>query len=107
MITNGSITIYHYDEEGGTYTPYIYRDASIYSGVRVAVKNSGFVNDSFLRIRIATENDILIGTDDYVYIGETEAPVDKSVCMKVVAYGDNRRGALPHWRIECGQKYRR
>lgn len=107
MITNGSITVYHYDEDSGNYELTVYPKASIYSGKRITVRGSGFVNDSFLRIRVPTDKEILISTDDYVYVGVTDAPIDKAACLKVMGYGDNRRGILPHWRIECGQKYRR
>ena len=107
MISNGSITVYHYDDESGEYISTVYPEASIYRGKRITVRGSGFVNDSFLRIRVETEKEIPISTDDYVYLGSTDAPIDKNACMKVIGYGDNRRGNLPHWRIECGQKYRR
>ena len=107
MISNGSITVYHYDEKSGEYILSVYPEASIYKGKRITVRGTGFVNDSFLRIRVPTEKEIAISTDDYVYIGATDAPIDKNACMKVMGFGDNRRGNLPHWRIECGQKYRR
>ena len=107
MITNGAITLYHYDASSCVYTPAVYENASIYRGERTAVRSGGFVNDVFLRIRLDTAEDIAVSTDDYVFVGITDEPIDKSRCVKVVGYGDNRRGALPHWRIECGQKYRR
>ena len=107
MITNGGITVYHYNDEKEMYEIAFYPRASIYKGKRVTVRGTGFVDDSFLRIRVPTTEDIAIKTDDYVYIGKTDAPLDRNACMKVLGFGDNRRGFLPHWRIECGQKYRR
>ena len=107
MITNGSITVYHYNPDDGTYNLRVYKSASIYKGKRITVRGSGFVDDSFLRIRIPTTEEIPISTDDYVFNGKTDAPIDKNSCLKVMGFGDNRRGCLPHWRIECGQKYRR
>lgn len=107
MVTNGCITIYHYDEEICGYVIFHYKNASIYKGVRLTVKDTGFVNDGFLRIRIYTKKEMPISTRDYVFTGITNEPLDKNKCLKVVSYGDNRRGVTPHYRIECGQKYRR
>lgn len=102
---NGSVTIYHYDAENGKYTPAQYPNASIYHGTRTAPQNGGFISAGYCKIRIPTCEIIDISTDDYVFLGLTDEPIDKGLCLKVTSFGDNRRGSkrMHHWRIECDE----
>lgn len=98
---NGSVTIYHYDEEKEIYLPAHYKKSSIYHGSKTIAKDGGFVSTGVCKIRIPTSERIDISTDDYIFLGLTNEPINKEKCLKVNAFGDNRRGTLPHWRIEC------
>ena len=80
MLTNGTVTIYHFDEENEEYAPISYGNANIFRRKRSADEKGG----------------------DYVYLGTTSAPLDRDSCLFVTGYSDNRRGTLKHWRIECG-----
>ena len=100
---NGSITIYHYDEETETYIIAQYPTASIYHGSKTIPQDGNLISQGFCKIRIPTSEKINISTNDYVYLGITDEELDKSKCLKVMAFGDNRRGSsqMHHWRIEC------
>lgn len=102
---NGGVTIYHYDAESGNYKREQYTRASIYHGTRTAPQEGGFVSAGYCRIRIPTSESIEISTDDYVFLGLTDEPIDKGRCMKVSAFADSRRGSknMHHWRIECNE----
>lgn len=107
MIANGSITLYSYDENSGTYTPCQYRNVSIYMKNASAGSNygysgrGGFTDSNVCTVRIPTSAAIDISCDDYVYPGLAAGAIDKSKCLKVVSFSDNRRGSLKHWRIDC------
>ena len=104
MITaNGSVTIYHYNEDEGTYNSTQYPTASIYHGAKTVSQDGNLTKQGFCKIRIPTMERIDISTDDYIYLGLTDAELDKSKCLKVMAFGDNRFGSrrMWHWRIEC------
>lgn len=100
---NGSITLYHYDENSGSYTSMQYPSVSIYHGSKTVTQDGNLISQGFCRIRIPTAERIDVSTNDYVYLGITDAELDKSICLKVMAFGDNRRGSkhMHHWRIEC------
>lgn len=100
---NGTVTIYHYDEASEAYAATQYPKASIYHGTKTVAQDGNLISQGFCKIRIPTSERIDISTDDYIYLGLTDAPLDKSQCLKVIAFGDNRRGSkmLHHWRIEC------
>lgn len=107
MTANGSITIYSYNEKSGGYTPHQYRNVGIYMKKGSTALNygysgrGGFAESNVCIIRIPTSAAISISCDDYVYPGLTCGAIDKSRCMKVVAFTDNRRGGIKHWKIEC------
>lgn len=107
MLTNGSVTVYHYNEASGGYTPKQYKNVSVYfkcgsecggSGYR---GSGGFRDSNVCKIRIPTSKEIDISCDDYIYLGLSGGKIDKSKCRKVFAFADNRRGSLKHWRIDC------
>lgn len=102
MLTNGTVTIYHFDEQNEEYAPISYGDANIFHRKRSADEKGGFTAASQCIIRIPTDKAIAIETGDYVYLGTTSAPLDRDSCLLVTGYSDNRRGTLKHWRIECG-----
>lgn len=100
MITaNKVISIFHYD--GEAYTHVFTGRASVYQSLKSAPSGNGFIYDNTFKIRIPTTQDIAVSVNDYVYIGNTEVMPKKAECMKVISVGDNRRGGLKHWRIEC------
>lgn len=100
MILN-DIVLYHYDEEREQYVPWRLR-ASIYGRVAVAAENGGNKNASKHFLRIPTLEAVDIATGDYIYFGTSEAESpERSACVRVCEYSDNRRGANPHWRVVC------
>lgn len=107
MLDCGGITIYSYDEKRGGYTPHQYKNVSIYMkkgsvGSNYGYSGRGGISDSNVCIiRIPTGSAVAVSCDDYVYLGLTGGAIDKSKCMKVISFSDNRRGGLKHWKIEC------
>lgn len=102
MKTNARLTLYHFDSATETYHRQYFDAVSLYTAVKSAAADGGFVYDNTFKIRIPTKAAIEIDTGDYVYIGFTQdTEPDKRRCCKVMEYSDNRRGGLPHWRLEC------
>lgn len=101
MTTNGSVTIWHWDEETEEYTPIVFYAAHIYNETRTDASDGGFVGDNTCKVRIPTNYPINISTDDYIYIGVARGSISKNECLKVVAFCDNRESTSPHWRIDA------
>ena len=106
MTTNGFVTIYHLSADGGGYSPSVHR-ASVYFGGGVRSDSCGFSDDSFCKIRIPSSRGIDISCNDYVFIGKTDAPLNKDRCFRVSSFAFNGRGGQRHVRIECARVYRR
>lgn len=101
MTVNGPVTIWHYDEESEEYTPTVYTQAHTYTETRTAASDGGFVYGNTCRVRIPTNEDIDISTDDYIYIGAAQGGINKGESLKVVGFSDNRKCTTPHWRIDA------
>lgn len=99
MLTDKVISIFRYD--GESYRHIFSGKASVYQSAKSAPSDKGFIYDNTFKIRIPTTQDIAVSVNDYIYIGNTEVMPKKAECMKVISVGDNRRGGLKHWRIEC------
>ena len=102
MITQKSITLFHYDEEKEEYKRQFFKKASVYYEHKSAATQNGFVHANTITVRIPTTSEIIIKEGDYVYIGEMHY-LNREASKKVVAFSDNRRGTYPvrHWRISC------
>ena len=61
-------------------------------GYRIAARN--------YRIK-GGEIDIIAENGDYILIGKGGTEFDREKCLMITAISDNRRGSLPHWRLEC------
>lgn len=101
MTTNAEITLYHHDEDSGVYTVYHY-SASLHKAVKSTPTENGFRYDDAYKIRVPTTAEIPVQTDDYIRFGTFhDARPDKSSCVKIQGFSDDRRGMNPHWRIEA------
>lgn len=52
MLTNESVTLYHYDEENDSFSRSFFPRASVYRNILASVADSGLVMDSVIKIRI-------------------------------------------------------
>lgn len=101
MITNKDITIYHFEEENDEYAPVWQGRANVCLKRRITSGKSGFSSSDTAVIRIATRATLKIENGDYVFVGKKHKKIDKEKCLAVTGVSDNRRGGLPHWRVEC------
>lgn len=124
MITNADVTLYHqmYDTatKKTTYKKTVIQDVSWYASFGIAAGNAGMVGKEIFKIRIPPEalvdgtsaldsygSDWVVGNKDYFCRGEgpdIEKPSDLEKInvryAQVCSWSDNRRGGLPHIRIE-------
>lgn len=100
MNTNGDITIYHKDLKTDEYTPTQYRGVNIHHSKSITNSPKGISVDEVCKVRIPTDKNIDVSKEDYVFLGLTSEKIDKSNCLKVFGFADNRRGTLKHWRLE-------
>ena len=103
LSANGSITVYHFDEESEQYTRQIIKGASVFTkcGAKFSDRGDGFVYNNKSVIRIWSADLIDITTNDYILIGAGSEELDRSRCFKVTSVTDNRRGLNKHLKIEC------
>lgn len=101
MLNLESITLYHItDDDTGAYERNVYQ-GSVYKSVKQSPEDGGFSGSDVFKIRIPGVENINIATNDYIFIGEGPSKLNSSECRKVVFVADNRRGSLPHFRIEA------
>lgn len=101
MLNLEPITIYHTtDDETGTYDRLEYQ-ATVYKSRQIIADNGGFLENNSFKIRIPGKDALSVARGDYVYIGVGPEERDTNRCYKVVFIADNRRGGLPHYRIEA------
>ena len=101
MTTNTQITLYHYDEERESYTVKHY-PASLHKAVKSTPAENGFCYSDTYKIRVPTTEEIPVSTGDYIRFGVfSDTRPDKTACVKVAGFSDDRRGLNPHWRIEA------
>ncbi len=101
MVNLETITLYHLtDEDLGTFSRTVYR-GSVYKSDAVASEKGGFVTGDLVKIRIPGAESIPLSLHDYIFIGEGPEAPNTADCKKVYKICDNRRGGLPHYRIEA------
>lgn len=101
MVNLENITLYHLtDEDLGTFSRTVYQ-GSVYKSDAVSAEKGGFVTSDLYKIRIPGSADIAVSLHDYIYVGEGPEKPDATDCKKVYKICDNRRGGLPHYRIEA------
>ncbi len=105
MHLNNSVTIYHFDDDTGTYSKSIYKAYTFETKKHQSsssVNSSGEEDKSVLIVRIPTSDTLDIMPGDRVVTGicNDEIP-PKGGFWRVVLTGDRRIGFNPHWRLEC------
>ena len=101
MVNLEAVTLYHLvDEDAGIFARTVYR-GSVYRSEAVKSEKAGFVNGDVYKIRIPGTAEIPVSLHDYIYVGEGPEKPDTADCKKVYKICDNRRGVLPHVRIEA------
>lgn len=101
MLNLEPVTIYHItDEDTGEFTRIVY-DATVHKTQKQISEKGGFITRDVLKIRFPGTSDVLAEIDDYVYIGNGPEELKTPDCFKITFVADNRRGALPHIRIEA------
>lgn len=101
MVNLEAITLYHLtDEDIGTFARTVYH-GSVYRSEAVKPEKAGFVNGDVYKIRIPGTEQIPVTTSDYVYIGIGPDVPQAAECKRIQKICDNRRGVLPHYRIEA------
>lgn len=101
MVNLEPITIYHItDEDTGAYERTEHK-ATVYKSRQIIADNGGFLENNSFKIRIPGRDTLSVARGDYVYIGVGAPALERSQCYKVVFIADNRRGGLPHYRLEA------
>ncbi len=102
MLTNGCVSLYHYNEAARTWRRSFFPSASIYRRFSSSSSTGSFAPENYCVIRIPdhASSDISIG--DYIYIGNIlTAEPDFKLCLKVTSFCRNNRGRSPHLKIIC------
>ncbi len=101
MLNLEPVTIYHItDEDTGEFTRIVY-DATVHKTQKQIPEKGGFNTSNVLKIRFPGTSDVLVKSDDYIYIGIGPDELKTHDCFKITFIADNRRGTLPHIRIEA------
>lgn len=101
MLNLEPITLYHItDDDTGTFERTVYQ-GSVYESIKQASEDGGFYGNDIFKIRIPGTKNINIAKNDYIFRGEGPETLNSMECRKVVFIADNRRGSLPHFRIEA------
>ena len=104
MITNQSVTIYHYDDTEQKYRRYYFENANVHYDRSIRI-DKGTTAVAELKIRIPTEEDIKVFTGDKLIIGccPSLKPPKGNESHIVTHVIDNRRGSrnMRHWRLIC------
>ena len=103
------ITIYHkgYDPQtrADTWTRHTYTGETVYINSKVSVDSSGLSRANVYKIRIFTDDAVIVATGDKVVSGECRDARPPKDCWTVIGYSDNRKPQLPqnvwHWRVDC------
>ena len=101
MLTNKVITIYHFNEQNDAYAPVWQGKAHVYLKRGISGSKSGIEPANTTVCRIATTGTLTAENGDYILIGKGGTEFDREKCLMITAISDNRRGSLPHWRLEC------
>lgn len=101
MLNLEPITLYHIiDDDTGAFERTVYQ-GSVYKSIRQTSEDGGFSGSDAFKIRIPGVENINIAKNDYIFLGEGPDKLNSLECRKVVFIADNRRGSLPHFRIEA------
>lgn len=104
MITNSTITVFHYDSTKDRFVKTFSADAWVYIRSSRAVVNRKSIEASFVRIRIPIKmHDVLsVSSGDYVFVGDN-APEElvREDCFKVLGVAKYSFGLNPHLKIEA------
>ena len=101
MLNLEPITLYHItDDDTGAFERTVYR-GSVYKSTKQVSEDGGFSGNNVSMIRIPCPENINIAINDYIFLGEGPETLNSVECRKVVFIADNRRGGLPHFRIEA------
>lgn len=96
-----TITLYHItDDDTGAFERTVYR-GSVYKSVKQTSEDGGFSGRDVFKIRIRGVESINIAKNDYIFLGKGPEKLNSLECRKVLFIADNRRGTLPHFRIEA------
>lgn len=106
MITNGSITLWHEGVDPKTrmetFTVRKFEGVSMQKDVITNLTDGGLKSANVIKIRIPTEEDILIKDGDKLvtYLSDSSLPPAKD-CFTVMTYADNRKGSkkMWHWKV--------
>lgn len=104
MTTNGSITVWHYDEENECYIKKKFDGVSMHNVQKSssALGKGTRTKTRVCKIRIPTLLEAGLSLGDYVRIGlSTDDAPERGCDMVITEIADNRRGANPHWRVLC------
>lgn len=102
MISNSSVTLYHYDEATSTWERTVLSGVSIYCRSGATATNSSFSPDNYCVIRIPYQKSVSVLAGDYVYAGNASSKEPSlGHCFKVTSVSENLRGLSPHIKIIC------
>lgn len=95
MITNASVTIFHFDEKTGIETATEYKRANVHGDVKIGDLSHGRRSETRFTIRIPTNEKIEISCGDKI---ECEKFLGR---LTVAGFADNRRSSryIRHWKI--------
>lgn len=101
MTCNNKVTIWHYDEQTGTYSLSHY-DCWERGKTKITQTENGAIKANIFVIRIPTTEEIQAVEGDYIKFGvwSDERP-PKERCISIAAVTNNRIGSAPHWRIDA------
>ena len=102
MLTNSSVTIYHYDEKEDNWTRTYFPCAFVFRASSSSISRGDFSpkNHAVIRIPHYAKADLSIG--DYVLIGNFKEKEPLSdLCFKITAFSVNTFGTSPHLKIVC------
>lgn len=102
MTVNGSVTVWHYDENNETYARTVFEKCWVRHVDKSTREKDGTSISAALTVRIPISDEIGIYKGDYIRIGvsDGDTPIrgqDFTVCE----IADNRNGINKHWRLSC------
>ena len=104
MTTNGSITVWHYDDVNECYTKKKFIGVSMQNVQKssTALGKGTRTEVRVCKIRIPTTAKVELHLGDYVRIGlSSDKEPERGCDMVITEIADNRRGTNPHWRVLC------
>lgn len=107
MLTNADITLYHKGYNPQTrmedWTREYYPAANVQRDIMTAITDNGVQYANAIKIRIPTDETIVIANEDKVIVGYCSDTSPPKEAHTVVGYADNRRGGayMRHWKVVC------